>query len=148
MAAIQPEAVRTAVEGRVGAQVTTLDRASTEPFEFVRVPTHSPVHTEYAVGCPVSNIVDGLQGDRQKTGEGCFTLTEIRVGFWWQVTKERVAGVAAARAVETSVRNALVATGWTTDFHVLWMRRETSTGNDGWLWLEQTFNAYHLMPLS
>lgn len=147
MAAIQPAAVRAAVAARLDAQVAELVRESVEPMPFLRQTARSPVHLEFAVGVRRSEPLNGRGGDRQVAALGVLARTEVAVLIPYQVTKGRVTGYDAALAIQASVRNALAATGWTADFQLLWVRSEHEPGADGWLWLTDTFDALHLMPL-
>lgn len=144
MAAVQPHTIRTAVQARVLASVSG-SVVSEEPYELIRSPGRSPRHLEYAVGIPSTEpLADG----RQRASTGCHARTAVQVVFAWQLkSKDRPSSIADAGAIEASIRNALVAAGWTDDFGLTWTTATRASGADGWIWTEQSFIATHVLPL-
>lgn len=147
MASLYPHEVRQAVAARVASLATPSAplRESVEPFEFIRAGSRSPVHLEFAVGLPRS----AAEADRQRAAAGVVTQSDLRVGFFYQLKpKDRLTSWDDARTVEATIRNALMAKGWTDGIALRWVdAAPIAAATDGWLWLEQSFAALHHMPL-
>lgn len=140
---VQPASVRSQIAARVIAVVTTL-RESVEPWEFIRS-ARSPVHLEYAVGVGHTS----READRQAIAPGALVTTTARVVLAYQIgPKDRVTNFDTARGVSASIRNAIVAKGWTTNLSIRWDEHTETAGIDGWIWLEETFSVLHVLPLS
>lgn len=143
MAAVTPDSVRTQVSDRIDAAVSSL-HVSPETVAIMQSPPRSPVHLEYSVDVPTTSP----ESDRQKPSVGVYANTIVTVVVAYQLgPKDRMRDVSAAIVVERDVRNAVMARGWTSDMSITWLRSDRSPGPVGWVWLEQQFNARHLMPL-
>jgi len=143
-----PAAPVAEVRQRVAAVLSAPARESTEPYLFLRAATHTPVHMEFAVGVPDTAPILA-SGGRQRPSEGQASDTRVMVGMWYQLTvADRVVSFDACLAAEAAIRNALVAKGWQSDFSLIWLGSTRSAGSDGWVFLDQTFQAIHLLPMS
>lgn len=139
------------IRQRCAVQLLTLtpDVLTTEseaPYAFIRLPNRSPVNGEFAVGVPDTAPIPA-SGGRQRPSEGQHSDTRVMVGSWHQVTVDRVREFDAILEIEAATRNALVAKGWSTSFSLTWLGTTRTPGADGWIFLDHTFQATHLLPL-
>jgi len=135
--------LRTAVAARV-ASVTGLAGESLVLYDFLRQPSHSPVHARFAIHAgPTAPL-----SDRQKPADGVLSTTEIRVMFPWQLsTKDQVTSLGEMLAIQALIRNVLIVVGWDPRLQCRLGSQDYTAGADGWLWSEQSFSAFHLLPL-
>jgi hypothetical protein len=120
------------------AALGTLARESTEPPEFMRAPSHSPVHLEFGVSSPGD---EGVARNRA-------SKTAILVLIAYHLPpKDRVTGYDTMLALHASVGAALEATAWGAQLPKLaaitGLRSTREPGADGWIWLSITCTALH-----
>lgn len=141
-----PAAVRSQIAAHLGLLesapgVLLLTRQSAEPPEFMRSPSHSPVHLEFGVGSP-----GDAYAARNKS-----VRTDIVVLIPYQLeTLDRIDGATGYTAMLTlhaAIAAALTASHWTAELpknHApIDIKDAREPGPDGWIWLTTTFTALH-----
>lgn len=125
----------------------TLARQSEEPYYFIRQAAHSPVHLEFAVGV-ASTAPLNPDTRRQRPSDGEHVETDVSVGFFFQLDRKKPDSETDLLTAEATVRNTLVAVGWTSNLGLIWTGSTRTDHIDGWMWVNQTFRAIHRLPLS
>ena len=138
--------VRAQVAARLGLLesapgVPLLVLQSSEPPEFIKGATHSPIHLEYTAGTP--------REEYTARNTSCRTDLEIVIAYHLQ-GMDRIDGATgydAMLAVHAAVITGLQTSAWGTQLPKLAALVDfvgsRSAGLDGWVWLSVTCTALH-----
>ena len=131
------------VRAQLAAHLATgygLTRESPEPVAFMRSASRSPVHLEFGVSLDSSQPIDGRK-DLQSS--------ECHVLIAYQLPpKDRVSGYDSMLALDKTITDAVQLSAWTNGPRLasfVWRNTSRTAGVDGWLWIDQTYTALHLL---
>jgi len=117
-----------------------LTRESPEPVAFMRSASRSPVHLEFGCSVDSTQPIDGPKD---------LVSSEVHVLIAYQLPpKDRVAGYDSMLALDTAITNAVQLSAWTNGPRLasfVWRNTSRTAGVDGWLWIDQTYTALHLL---
>jgi hypothetical protein len=132
-----------AVRAQLAAHLLTgygLLRQSPEPVAFIRSAGRSPVHLEYAVSVDSTQPIDGPKD---------LVSSEVHVVIAYQLPpKDRVTGYDSMLTLDTTITAAVLLSAWPTGPRLasfVWRNTTRTAGVDGWIWIDQTYTALHLL---
>jgi hypothetical protein len=131
------------VRAQLAAHLATgygLTRESPEPVAFMRAASRSPVHLEFGVSLDSSQPIDGRK-DLQSS--------ECHVLIAYQLPpKDRVTGYDSMLTLDKTITDAVQLSAWANGPRLasfVWRNTSRTAGVDGWLWIDQTYTALHLL---
>jgi hypothetical protein len=131
------------VRAQLAAHLLTgygLLRQSPEPVAFIRSAGRSPVHLEYAVSVDSTQPIDGPKD---------LVSSEVHVVIAYQLPpKDRVTGYDSMLTLDTAITNAVQLSNWSNGPRLasfVWRNTTRTAGVDGWIWIDQTYTALHLL---
>jgi hypothetical protein len=131
------------VRAQLAAHLLTgygLLRESPEPVAFIRSVSRSPVHLEYAVSVDSTQPIDGPKD---------LVSSEVHVVIAYQLPpKDRVTGYDSMLTLDTTITAAVLLSAWPTGPRLasfVWRNTTRTAGVDGWIWIDQTYTALHLL---
>lgn len=132
-----------AVRAQLAAHLLTgygLLRQSPEPVAFIRSASRSPVHLEYAVSVDLTQPIDGPKD---------LVSSEVHVVIAYQLPpKDRVTGYDSMLALDTTITAAVLLSAWPSGPRLasyIWRNTTRTAGVDGWIWIDQSYTALHLL---
>ena len=117
-----------------------LTRESPEPVAFMRSASRSPVHLEFGCSVDSTQPIDGRKD---------LVSSEVHVLIAYQLPpKDRVAGYDSMLALDTAITDAVQLSAWSNGPRLasfIWRNTSRTAGVDGWIWIDQTYTALHLL---
>jgi len=117
-----------------------LTRESPEPVAFMRSASRSPVHLEFGCSVDSTQPIDGRKD---------LVSSEVHVLIAYQLPpKDRVTGYDSMLALDTAITDAVQLSNWSNGPRLasfIWRNTSRTAGVDGWLWIDQTYTALHLL---
>lgn len=131
------------VRAQLAAHLATgygLLRESPEPVAFMRAASRSPVHLEYGCSVDSTQPIDGPKD---------LVSSEVHVLIAYQLPpKDRVAGYDAMLTLDKVVTAAVLLSTWANGPRLasyVWRNTSRTAGVDGWIFIDQTYSALHLL---
>lgn len=131
------------VRAQLAAHLATgygLLRESPEPVAFMRAASRSPVHLEYGCSVDSTQPIDGPKD---------LVSSEVHVLIAYQLPpKDRVAGYDAMLTLDKVVTAAVLLSAWANGPRLasyVWRNTSRTAGVDGWIFIDQTYSALHLL---
>jgi len=117
-----------------------LTRESPEPVAFMRSASRSPVHLEFGCSVDSTQPIDGRKD---------LVSSEVHVFIAYQLPpKDRVTGYDSMLALDTAITDAVQLSAWSNGPRLasfVWRNTSRTAGVDGWIWIDQTYTALHLL---
>jgi len=131
------------VRAQLAAHLATgygLLRESPEPVAFMRAASRSPVHLEYGCSVDSTQPIDGPKD---------LVSSEVHVVIAYQLPpKDRVTGYDSMLALDTTITAAVLLSNWSNGPRLasfVWRNTSRTAGVDGWIFVDQTYTALHLL---
>ena len=131
------------VRAQLAAHLATgygLTRESPEPVAFMRSASRSPVHLEFGCSVDSTQPIDGRKD---------LVSSEVHVLIAYQLPpKDRVAGYDSMLTMDTAITNAVQLSAWSNGPRLasfVWRNTSRTAGVDGWIFVDQTYTALHLL---
>jgi len=106
----------------------------------MRSASRSPVHLEFGCSVDSTQPIDGPKD---------LVSSEVHVVIAYQLPpKDRVTGYDSMLALDTTITAAVLLSNWSNGPRLasfIWRNTSRTAGVDGWLWIDQTYTALHLL---